>query len=184
MQILAGNGKWNARMRSLKTSQKRFDVSMPTQRRISSHDVPMEHKACQAHASCRSYHRNKKVAIMKFRNDGDKSGANYMSLWRARWRKLALQKYGGRCVCCGERNENSLTFDHINNDGAAERTKYRSHTSSWYKRIAQADVRSDIQLLCYTCNCTMPKGSCGPHALRPLSEHWYFNSPEACGSMP
>lgn len=46
---------------------------------------------------------------------------SYRNKWqnakRARMRLEAIEKYGGRCVYCGEDNEVFLAFDHVNGGG-------------------------------------------------------------------
>lgn len=70
-----------------------------------------------------------------------------------------LRYYGGRCVCCGETEVGFLTFDHINNDGWTERTGMNGRASGGaiileLKKLAlNEEYRSDIQILCYNCNC-------------------------------
>ena len=61
-----------------------------------------------------------------------------------------LEAYGGKCVCCGESNLDFLTLDHVNNDGHLE--EYRGGPSQYYK-LKRDNWPSNIQILCYNCNC-------------------------------
>lgn len=76
--------------------------------------------------------------------------------------KQVLEMYGTSCKCCQESNPAFLTVDHINNDGHIERkTNFRSN--SYSKLLKQK--RTDIQILCWNCNCAKQRiGTC-PHQL-------------------
>lgn len=81
-------------------------------------------------------------------------------------RRKVIEKYGGKCVCCGENNEEFLTFDHKNNDGAEHRKKTKTwsggHFVYWLIRNNYPDF---IEILCYNCNCSKGfRGYC-PHEL-------------------
>ena len=73
---------------------------------------------------------------------------------KVRWD--VVQKYGGKCVCCGESRIAFLTMDHRNNDGANERRRlYGAQTGasrSWYLKLRRESVRDDLQVLCWNCN--------------------------------
>lgn len=63
-----------------------------------------------------------------------------------------IEKYGSKCNCCGESNYMLLTIDHINNDGACERSNPKFNQIKLYKNIANGNFYNDYQLLCYNCN--------------------------------
>lgn len=66
---------------------------------------------------------------------------------------LVIEKYGGKCVCCGENEILFLTIDHINNNGKDERSiKKNYNTSSFYLKLKREKVRDDLQVLCFNCN--------------------------------
>jgi hypothetical protein len=72
------------------------------------------------------------------------------ALYRKRIRKQAIQKYGGRCVCCGVVEVLFLTIDHINGDGSKDRQKHGG--TGWYMELLRTERRNDLQVLCYNCN--------------------------------
>lgn len=82
---------------------------------------------------------------------------------RKRIRLEVLQRYGGKCTCCGENQMEFLAIDHINNNGAQHRreTKY-GNLPVW---IRQNGYPSGFQILCHNCN--LSKGFYGkcPHVL-------------------
>ena len=77
-----------------------------------------------------------------------------------RQRRLkALALYGGVCVCCGESEPDFLTFDHINNDGYKNRHASGSQLISFILR----ERPTDVQILCYNCNCARGHYGICPH---------------------
>lgn len=76
-----------------------------------------------------------------------------------------IQKYGEKCVCCGESRYEFLTIDHIKNNGAEERKTTKQGTGGkLYRWLIKNNFPNDnYQLLCFNCNCS--KGFYGycPH---------------------
>lgn len=70
-----------------------------------------------------------------------------------RTRQAVIEKYGGKCVCCGLSDWRFLTIDHINNDGASEHGGGRGRPRSFYSNLLKIDRRVDLQVLCANCNC-------------------------------
>lgn len=91
-----------------------------------------------------SYYKNNK---QKFRDNT----RNYLR--RIRIETLVAYSNDGipKCVCCGEREINFLTFDHINNDGAEHRKipAVKSSLALWLRKNSYPKI---IQILCYNCN--------------------------------
>jgi hypothetical protein len=65
-----------------------------------------------------------------------------------------INKYGGRCVGCGEENIEFLTIDHINNDGAQERKETGRFGAIFYRYLLKTALSDKYQILCYNCNCS------------------------------
>ena len=89
----------------------------------------------------------------------------YQSEYRRGIRLLAIEEYGGECVCCGEKEPKFLCFDHINGGGSKDRKSLRTG-NGWYQKLLR-EHPANIQLLCHNCN--MAKGFYGecPHKLKP-----------------
>ena len=63
---------------------------------------------------------------------------------------LILDNYGHECVGCGNKDDDILTIDHINNDGWLER---KTEKNSLYRRLIKLGFPKDnFQVLCYNCN--------------------------------
>jgi len=68
-------------------------------------------------------------------------------------RKLVIEKYGGKCVHCGEGRIGCLVMDHVNNDGAKERReRFKNGPSGLYIWLKDNPVSSNYQILCWNCN--------------------------------
>ena len=81
--------------------------------------------------------------------------------YRRKVRLEALEHYGGKCSCCGERNKEFLCFDHINNDGAKHRKNMPDRSiAPWLRRH---NYPEGFRVLCHNCN--MARGIYGycPH---------------------
>lgn len=85
-----------------------------------------------------------------------------------RLRAESVEAYGGKCVCCGEKEPLFLHLDHVNNDGAAHRRELFGEgrggnslaTMRWAKNNNWPNI---LQLKCH--NCGMAEGFYGrcPH---------------------
>ena len=63
-----------------------------------------------------------------------------------------IEKYGGKCACCGESQILFLTIDHKNNDGNIDRSENYESSISFYLNLKREATRNDIQVLCFNCN--------------------------------
>lgn len=93
---------------------------------------------------------------------------NLQKEYHLKIRKEVLEKYGNRCVCCGEAKWSFLVIDHINNDGAKERReRYGSQNGSsrsFFLLLKREPIRSDLQVLCWNCNAAKSLYGCCPHS--------------------
>ena len=73
--------------------------------------------------------------------------------------------YYKRRTCCGEQEIDFLSFDHINNDGAAQ----RKHIAAGLQLFGYLlkNNPSDIQILCHNCNMARYFYKTCPHQRRP-----------------
>lgn len=70
---------------------------------------------------------------------------------RARERRDLLERYGGRCACCGEGRIEFLALDHIGGGGNVHRKEVGSgyHMYRW---IINNNYPPGFQVLCHNCN--------------------------------
>ena len=68
--------------------------------------------------------------------------------------------YGQVCACCGETERAFLTIDHVNNNGREHRKQVVGVFLQW---IIRQGFPTDLQILCFNCNCATGRvGQC-PH---------------------
>lgn len=84
--------------------------------------------------------------------------------WRWRIRLEMIEAYGGKCACCGEKQPEFLSIDHIRNDGYTKRLKGEPVGAALYRVLRDRGwPKDEYQLLCMNCN--FAKGHFGecPH---------------------
>ena len=127
----------------------------------------------RANAATRAYReRNKSAAARRARLYAKKNKQKVQAIYkrskqkysarsreRRRAQKLeAINRYGGRCVCCGQECIAFLTIDHVHNDGRDHRRgtgQYQGTGVGIYRWLWKHDYPQDgrFQVLCYDCNC-------------------------------
>ena len=86
---------------------------------------------------------------------------------QARWlaetyraaREALFDIIGRRCVGCGHPDQRVLEFDHINDDGAEDRRRFKGARSMLVHYLANPEeARAKLQALCRNCNWLKRKG--------------------------
>jgi len=84
---------------------------------------------------------------------------------KVRYKKLKIEllnAYGNKCSCCGGREPEFLTLEHINGDGAAHRKKVGE--SNVYRDLKRRGwPKDEYTLLCMNCNFATRYGDICPH---------------------
>lgn len=73
-----------------------------------------------------------------------------------KYRDSIFELLGHSCSCCGEREKDFLTVDHINGDGKHQRTKTGQRWGGWaiWRVIrVEAEPKKRFRILCFNCNC-------------------------------
>lgn len=73
----------------------------------------------------------------------------YSKTYRDKMRRLVMEHYGKKCVCCGEDNIKFLSVDHINGGGAKHRIKIHGKINFW---LIKNNYPRGFQILCFNCN--------------------------------
>lgn len=128
----------------------------------------------QRQATAANPEKYRKISLTYYRKNQDQQKQKRKERYKE-YRQTVINHYTNndpKCACCGEREDLFLTIDHINNDGHKDRkssfvsgTGRRVTGGQWvYKQIINNNFPSDIQILCYNCNCgkARNKGIC-PH---------------------
>jgi len=94
----------------------------------------------------------KKEYNAKWRKENREYHNARVKKWTQDRRRLVIEHYGAKCVCCGESNYAFLTLDHKNNDGNIERKLYKNQNASIMARVIKDNFPDTYQILCYNCN--------------------------------
>lgn len=90
---------------------------------------------------------------------------------RLKTRNDVLKLYGGnppQCICCGEKNIEFLTIDHIKGGGTKE-SKSFGGSYQMYRHIKKLFLKDreralkTYRVLCYNCNCSIGHYGYCPH---------------------
>lgn len=79
---------------------------------------------------------------------------------RNQLRTIAIQKYGGKCKCCGEIENRFLCIDHLNGNGKNHRKTMTF--ANIYEWLRSKNYPIGFQVLCFNCNNAKQFGIC-PH---------------------
>ncbi len=104
-------------------------------------------------ASRKYYKKNRKLCNEKTRkwyNENKVEEHKHRKIKHEEKKEIVFNHYGNKCVCCGETIKEFFTIDHINNDGAEQKRKYKIY--HFYRWIIRNDFPKDLQILCANCN--------------------------------
>jgi len=107
------------------------------------------------------YEKNKHVWKAKWKENPE----HHLMLMKKYFAKLkveTLTAYGGKCVCCGEKEFRFLTIEHSRHDGTEHRKRvgqqiYKDLRKRWYPKD------EGITVLCWNCNMATRYGEECPH---------------------
>ena len=78
----------------------------------------------------------------------------YSIVYRDKMRNKVFDHYGRLCRCCGEKNIEFLTIDHVNNDGYKFKTRNGKRIGGigMHLKIIKDGFPKIYQVLCMNCN--------------------------------
>lgn len=96
-------------------------------------------------------------------NPKQREKENIASIERAvKNRKIVLDSYGNKCLCCGETAIEFLCIDHINGYGNQHRKEVGTG-SKLYSWIIKNNFPDFLQILCHNCNMALGLYGYCPH---------------------
>lgn len=103
-------------------------------------------------------------ATKKYReNNAEKIRRSKQILYTKR-RKCVIDRYGGRCECCGENRYEFLAIDHRFGGGGEER-KSITTTQLVHRLYGAAVISENYRILCHNCNMAIAYNSKCPHEI-------------------
>ncbi len=80
--------------------------------------------------------------------------------YRQKLKSLVINKYGGKCVCCGEEELEFLSIDHINQNGAEHRRSLSRGGGDVYRSIRdEGFIENEYRVMCFNCNWSAYRGN-------------------------
>lgn len=129
-------------------------------------------KSCQQWVDVKKFKRNKHLSSKYASICRDCSTSARLQGLR-KLKQEFVDAYGGKCTCCGIKEIEFLTLEHIFNDGAKERKQLREDGivgkkkavgSVIYKLLKKRGWPKDrYTVLCWNCNCARKWGRPCPH---------------------
>ncbi len=120
-------------------------------------------------------------ASRKWRKKNPEKERAYCRRSAKKSRLMVLAHYGPVCTCCGETEMAFLTIDHIDGDGSAHRIRlFGSRTAAgkmFYDWIIREGFPTNLQILCWNCNCAKGYYGACPHK-DPTVSHRVATMPE------
>ena len=84
-------------------------------------------------------------------------------LWTRKQRLIALERYGGKCACCGIIEHEFLAIHHLEGGGGKHHAELRKEGITMIDFLRKNNYPPGFGILCHNCNCA--KGFYGycPH---------------------
>lgn len=108
----------------------------------------------------KKYKESRKEELKKYSIEYKYKNKKRIRAKRQKKRKLVIEHYGGKCVCCGEKRIEFLAIDHINNDGNEHRKKLTTKIFYW---LIKNNYPDGFQILCHNCNSSKAYYGYCPH---------------------
>lgn len=149
--ILKKQKEYN-KLESTKLHQKEYDKNKSKEKikeRVSKYYMENKEKVV---IRVSKYNKENRVAVNKRVKEN-----------RIELRKFIIDKYGGKCNCCGESTFEFLSFDHKNGGGSKHRKELGRGSSVLLRWIVNNDFPDSIRILCHNCNQSMGCYGYCPH---------------------
>jgi len=102
-------------------------------------------------------------------SDYQKGRRDKIMIRRRKYHDTVVDAYGGKCVCCGERQKIFLTIDHIHQNGAEHRRQVGNGPSLYLDIINSGFPKGEYRILCFNCHAAASYiGYCPHHPRKAL----------------
>ncbi len=107
---------------------------------------------CSNRSKVLSYRKNPQPYIKRiiaYHDKDPEKWRKYAKEYKMKLKREVMDKYGGKCKCCGEKELVFLTIDHINGGGNKHRKIIGKNIYVWLKKN---NYPKGFQVLCWNCN--------------------------------
>lgn len=126
--------------------------------------VRAECKICYNNIRKLYYSNNREKMLLRAQRNFHSGGREKQIENRKKQKLLVYEKYGNKCVCCGEKEIEFLSMDHVNGNGNEHRRSIsKSAKILPYSWIIKNKFPSILQILCMNCNFAKGKLGYCPH---------------------
>lgn len=112
-----------------------------------------EQKEKQRESNRRCYYKNKGKRLL------------WTKAYNRRVKAEVIQRYGGKCKCCGEKEIVFLAIDHIGGGGGNHRKELGFSGQRFYFWLRKNEYPKQFRILCHNCNQATSRGRICPHEL-------------------
>ena len=104
-------------------------------------------------SSCKNERRRFQRTQDTWREKYGEKHRQYCRDYRLKLKKIVLDHYGNKCICCGERQIEFLTIDHISGGGSEHRRLLKTKGGTkFYRWLKINNFPAGYQILCFNCN--------------------------------
>jgi hypothetical protein len=122
---------------------------------------PEKYKAQQERAHAKRMANPEELAEVN-RQTRERLGPEYWRQWHQGRKRAIIERYGGKCECCGETQMEFLSMDHVNGGGGRERLAIGQ--SGVVKYLFASEERlPGYRVLCMNCQFGYMHGRTCPH---------------------
>ena len=100
---------------------------------------------------------------IKWKHKNRKYISQYHQEFRHEMRRQIIKVYGGKCKCCGEKNAEFLSLDHIKGKGKLDRARCSKSPSGFLRYVIKKKYPKKYRLLCHNCNLSIGFYGYCPH---------------------
>lgn len=109
------------------------------------------------------YKKRKASYDRKWHQENKEKNNQHVRMNHRKQREICIEKYGGKCACCGEARYEFLTIDHILGGGNKHRQEVGNKICRW---IIANDFPGGFRILCHNCNQAIAHYGYCPHEVK------------------
>jgi hypothetical protein len=154
----------NKRIKDLSTPAKRKRASATQKTWYAANGERQRTKRCQKYASSRALRQKILRQSADYYEKHKEAIGRRNKRHRAKLKADLIAAYGGCCSCCGEKEQDFLTVDHVKGDGKAHRASVTGSSTGVYRDLRDRGYpKEGYTILCFNCNIARSLFGVCPH---------------------